>query len=268
MDGGNKNDQQMKLSDRDKDLIQMYLGDTLNAESKMDFDSRIGDADFKTELLHQAQMLDALAELDYLSVKEEIVDNGIPDSGVTKESDLPESQSPSNSKLSKLLVLLIPLALLLIGGWYFLNNENAPNTNFQYAELAKKYSTLYPVANIERGNNSNPDGLMNSGIVAYANNNWKKALVEFDKIISPSSIIQLYQANCHIQLEQYSDANKILDSITTSESEITDNIQWYQAICALGNSDTNRATILLEKKAKSPNSIFKTKAIKLLEELK
>jgi len=236
MDGGNKNDQQMNISERDYELIQRHLSDTHTEASKTEFQSKLGDEAFEKELLYQAQMIDVLGEVDYLSVKEEL----------EKTATAPTSTEAAKvSKKNPLMWLLIlgMLAGLFLAGLKI--GKKAKQDN--YMELAEAYHVAYPVAQIERGANDGQNEVVTEGMKAYANNNWQLALDAFEKINPQTDKIRLYKSNCLIELGNYQKASDVLAGITTMDLEITENQQYYQAICAVGTNEKASAISLLSK---------------------
>lgn len=259
MDGGNTNDQLMKLTEQDFDLIQRHLSDTLDEKSKMTFDSKIKNEAFQAELIRQAQMIDALAEVDYLDVKAEL--SGLDASaGAT-------AMEPKKSSM-KWPWILLALAGLLALAWVGYNQGQASKTNpMQFAELAEKHNVVYPPILVERGTSTEVDPAMLECMKSYANEDWQGALEKLKLMQPMTSKIRLYISNCHIQLGDYNKALIELEAFSSNDPELSHNQEWYKVISYLGKKDRVTAKALLENIVSNPDHLFFSKAKQLLTEL-
>ena len=262
MDESNKNDQLMKISEKDLDLIQRQLANDHTEATKMEFEAKLGDNDFKEELLYQAKMVDALIEADYLTVREELV-NSI-NSGATKES-----QVVSRPNQSKKWLWLSMAAILSVIAYLGYNAGKADKHKpVQYAELAETYNIPYPVARVERGNSGGMEERFAAAQKDYANEEWGSALSKFESLTPKTDEINIYEANCHIQLGSYKRALAILSAISTSDTEIAQNVDWYTVISHLGNNDVASAKSVLSRIQANSNHLFYGQAKKLVAALK
>ena len=249
----------MSLNEKDLDMIQRYLDGDLTEADDVQLKSRLDDQEFKEELLFQAQMVDALEEYDYLQIKEELTSDNVTTSTPTP--------NPSKSSPWKWVLLLLGLGSLLYLGWLGYQDGRQDAQTTQFAELVDRYSTPYPVTQLERGVTTDASQKIPSGMEAYANENWQEALKGFDRLEPQIPQVLLYKANCHIQLKDYKEALAQLSAINTDKEDIIQNKEWYQAISHLGNSNQSDAKRILSAISANRNHLFYNKSINLLKDL-
>jgi tetratricopeptide (TPR) repeat protein len=167
--------------------------------------------------------------------------------------------------LSSYKVSLIAASLLLlfaVGGSLFLMQ----NKGTQKELFAKYYSTESASFNVRSANASMEQPVM-QGMQFYELQDYSTALEMFNK--TPENIMgRLYSGLSHIELGEFSMA--IIDFkfvINQNDNLFIDQAEWYLALCYLKTNQTKEAVKYLEKIA-GDRGFFKTKAQKLLEELK
>jgi len=244
-----------QLSDKDQELIQKYLGDTLTPSDRPLFENRIKDAAFNKELLFQAQLVDQLEELDKAAIRKTLKEHDAATSST-------KTNQPKINNLIKIILFAAFLALCWIGYQSMQHNQSPKDIQ----QLAATHNYVYPPSEIQRGTTATEG--YTTALKAYADKKYAEAASLFNLVEPKTETIYMYLANCYMQEKRYDKAEKIFQNLILSEDQaIKQNAEWYLAISALaqGNKELtkNRLNAIIAVK----DHLFGEKARSIIKEL-
>lgn len=249
----------MKITEKQQELIQKYLSGELKGDDEVLFEQYKDMPEFKIELLFQAQVLDSLVQVDEDWIREELIKNETPRSNT-------KSSSNSNGMKIKMVLMLGVILLLVTAFWYLTNVKSDISEGSNYRDVIAMNNVPYPLQKNSRGA-VNPMEV-SKAMRAYANGNYSEALALFNTITEPSEEEALYIASCHIQLEQFSDAQTILSPLVNSQKiDIKHNAEWYLIISQFGNDLPVDAMSGLQKISTNSNHLFFERSKNMLSTL-
>lgn len=254
----------MKITDKDISMINNYLlGQLPNKENEV-FQEKLKSEIFRSTLMERAAIIDALDIYD-----EETIKKGFESLEKNSHDDKPVTRNSKSFPTKKLLISILIASFLIISATYFFN-KTSDNINPKYDNLIDKYQSIYPPQYVERSqNNTTISEELRDGLVDYAEGNYKDALLSLESIKFSSDEIQIYIANCHIELNNYTAAKQVLNNIPASNSlKISENKDWYLIICELGLENKSEALNKLETIAGNSSHRFGNKANALIKDLK
>jgi len=255
----------MKLSEKQFDLIHKYLSDGLNSSEKSDFNKHLGSSDFREELMHQARLIDSLAEADASLVRDSLQDK--PHLSVVK--DEPTAHRPHRSPHSSRRWLMLAGAFIFLGTafWLMTQNQETQPKKSNLIQLAETYDTPLPPGQVLRGTDEQP--AQSKAMQAYANESYEEALAYFRSNTSQSVLDKIYMSNCLIQLGRFEEAKTTLKGMNFQKNDkLKDDADWYMAIAQLGLEDEVGAKTILSVIAQDSDNIYQANAQKILKKLK
>jgi len=245
----------MALSDNDIELIQKYLGEAISDKDKLVFDSRLNDLEFKDELLLQSKMLDALAHHD----TQEVTD-------FLQSEDAP-TPIPGKRKWGLFVIGLFVGMLITHFLIQYLTESKTTDVQSEPIALVEKYNQAFPAEVIGRGDNLNENDQLKAAFAAYSSGKYQSALEQFNALNLKTEKIDMYKANCLLQLDNYTEALKLFSAIEKStDKNIADNANWYSALSQMGLGQNNKAKQKIKDIASDGNHMFNKQAKSLLQE--
>lgn len=240
----------------DQESIDQYIRGELSPAARKNIELMMNtDVNLKREILAQREAI-ALAQSMGDQQARETIRRAMEKGGQKQQA---KNQWP---KIALLLVLLLSLAVAL---FYFLNKEkqDAAPAPLQRASL---YSTHYQIAELTFGNRGSEEVLAAASI-AYQKKDFPQALQLFEQAdpAQTDAKINLAKAICHIELNQYEQAEGLLsrsldDPLSGAKS------RWYLGLLLLRKNDP-QAIQQFEILAHSPGA-YQQEAQDMVQELK
>ena len=254
----------MALSEKDIELIQKYLGDTISAQDKLSFDLRLKDSEFQKELLLHSKAIDALAEQDRRSVVEFLH----ADKSVDTVQE-PESQKKPAKNRWMLFGLGFLMGLLIVMGLkYFTTNEDDNKAETTYMAAVESFNKPYPFLIVGRGEGE-IDPARQKAYEAYSKGEYRNALAYFENRVVENEDLNLVKANCHLQLKEYDQAIELFSNLKNSNTKtVAQNAEWYLALTEMLNGNIAAGKTSVENISKNNAHLFSDQALKLLDRIK
>ena len=252
----------MKISQRQQELIQKYLSDSLSDKDQKSFDTEIKNPIFRSALLEQTQLLQAIELSGDNALRERFkaIDTD------PSENNNPKKDKSSNTKNSFLKYAAILLFLLAAAYciWSLQSNEKQELSNQQ---LFAEYYMAIPAVRNERGVESPENATFEKAMDLYYTKDYSKALPILNALPTSSMEIDLFKANCLLELEKIEDAKLLFEKVLQEGSiEQQQTSEWYLCLLQLKHSDSEAYKITAKKISNNPNHLYQTKAQKLLSE--
>lgn len=241
----------MSLSDRDKELIENQLSNSLSKEDKVLFEERSSDKGFAEEFESQRNMLAYADALDRDQLKAEML------------MELDRMKDSHQKKRMSILWYSTAAAITLVSFIFLLQYLNPGKKDIEAIYLS--YYQPYSGVLLARGS----EGPFIVGLASYKNSDYEQALDSFLNSKGESAFLEsqrkLLIGNCYLNLDLADSSIAWLDKINTENELIIQNKNWYTALSLLKKQQIDESRLILEDIAVS-NSIFNGKASKLLSE--
>jgi len=155
------------------------------------------------------------------------------------------------------------ILILAVGGLMISNYYGQQSNNQLYAAYFTHENSMFSL----RSTGSNIEQPVIQGIQYYEMQNFDAAVEMFEK--APDNLLgKLYGGLSFMELNEFDRAKESFNFIIQHNDNLfIDQSEWYLGLCNLKTNHTKEAISILEKIAKE-NSVYKTKAQKLLKELK
>ncbi|MBS4056615.1 MAG: tetratricopeptide repeat protein [Bacteroidales bacterium] len=155
------------------------------------------------------------------------------------------------------------ILILAVGGLMISNYYGQQSNNQLYAAYFTHENSMFSL----RSTGSNIEQPVIQGIQYYEMQNFDAAVEMFEK--APDNLLgKLYGGLSFMELNEFEKAKESFNFIIQHNDNLfIDQSEWYLGLCNLKTNHTKDAITILEKIAKE-NSVYKTKAQKLLKELK
>lgn len=155
------------------------------------------------------------------------------------------------------------LILLSFATFWFVQSKSHDANSQLYAAYFSHENSMFTV----RSTTTNMEQPVIQGIQYYELKDFGAAVEMFEK--APSNLLaKLYGGLSYMELEEFDKAKEQFQQIVKHNDNLfIDQSEWYLGLCHLKTNNLNEARILFEKISKD-NSIYKTKAQKLLAEMK
>ena len=221
-------------------LFENYLYNELNATEKTAFESQLQtDVDFLQEFEIYKNLEASLSskfnnEKEELDLRATLTNLG---NEYVKEEEVAKKETKVISLFNYKSLMVAASIALLIG--FFLMKDGNP----VYGDFAN-HGTLEIVV---RGENS--EDIIDAE-KAFNSQNYLDALQAL-KILSdaqPKDIeLQLYKGICHLELNNFTDADRIFEEISTGESAFSTKATWYKALSFLKQEKIAECKVELQK---------------------
>ena len=244
----------MELSEHAYQLIHKFLSNQLGDNEKDEFRVLLENDAFRKELELQAQLIDALSEVEDQKVIE-LINGGDQSSQKTKK--------PVRSLFP--LMMMAASVLLVFGLWFgFKDQFISQDIGLVLAE----HSSAFPPDQLERGGGSKMEERYKEAMVHYANQNYDLANNLFLDIKPQTDKILLFRANCLIELQKFKEASVLLSKLLDSSDYNTRyNAEWYHMIALLYQGDKQNGLKALDDIAIEKTHLFYLKAKELKKDL-
>lgn len=256
----------MNLSENDHDLIQKYLVGKASDSEKTIMDSRLTDINFRKELTYQAQLIDALVIADEELVRKDLFREVV--AGMDTSRSIKPDPKAVKKGISGIRALSIAASLLFLCTAIWFLFQKTADTTLNYPQMAAAEFSAFPVDGPQRGTTNTVDEVYSAATVAYANKQYTAAIPLFLKLDPQNETIQLYIANCHLGLKEYSSAETILRTlINSSDTAISQNAQWYLGLSELGLDNLEQSKETISQISQNDSHLFHIKATQLLSKM-
>lgn len=227
----------MPLSLEAQNLIHKYLTDTMSEEDMLAFDKYSKDELFMKALYKQSKIVKSVDTIRDNEVRSFISSLEVNKDNKDKLGDASKAGIKETNRKNKGIKLLLLFLTIFIAGYFvgnkFLKKDAAPN-------LFAEYYKPYPVAEVQRGTDSQLSSNYKEALKCYRNKEFSKALNLF-KLENPvTNQNKLYQSICLIEQKEFAEANIILDELSKiSDLPIAHEAQWNSVLTALvaGNEE-------------------------------
>lgn len=245
--------------------VSKYLRRQMSEVELKDFESALEqNKELREELAFQKSLDEAIAINRGIELKQEFV---AIEQSLTEPPDI-QSSNNTSGLFVKAITALIILALVIASYLYFSSSISTQDNNQLYADNFSPYpNTLMAV---ERGEVSNDESEITKIMQAYDAKKYPEVIALIDKAsVAEQGTMQFYKAISLMQEADYSAAAKIFDELKTkSLKDYQSAIFWYGALAHLQLEHTDRSIVNLEELINSTDRYQRTKAEKLLEQLR
>jgi tetratricopeptide (TPR) repeat protein len=155
------------------------------------------------------------------------------------------------------------LILMTFATFWFIQSKIHDANSQLYAAYFSHENSMFTV----RSSTANMELPVIQGIQYYELKDFSSAVEMFEK--APSNLLaKLYGGLSYMELDEFDKAiNQFQQIIHHNDNLFIDQSEWYLGLCYLKTNKLNEARLLFEK-ISLDNSIYKTKAQKLLKEMK
>lgn len=241
----------MKLTEKDRDLIERGILNKLNPEEKLEFDQKEHEnEEFRSAVKFQRHMLASLEASENVKLKSELktIFAGIE----------PEALNEQHSSPRWYWLAASTIVLLITFGWLIQRNDSN--------EIFDQYFDPYPAENRVRGE----FGKQNTQEVfrLYEEGDYVHAIELMEASLASGVDFKgqrLYLGNAYLASDQAAKAIKTLGAIEANSLYYMD-AQWYLALSYLKNGDKTEAVNVLESLL-NERSLYGSSAKELLQEL-
>lgn len=255
-------------------LIEQFLRNELSENEKNNFLKRIAnDTNFKEQFVFEKQLFESLNEKEW-SFAENTTSAQVAeykklfeDKETQKLKKVIQKTNADykNRKKGRVITLvssIAAVALLFITLNVFLNTTI--NTNELYSEnISLKELPSFTT----RGNEDSSDLIKAEKL--FKEKNYKESVVLFDKVLlseKENSGVYIYKAIAHAALNQFEEAEAILEQLIQSDLIDAEKGYWYKSLVYLKSNQLDKVKTTLSKII--ANSLYKKKeAVELLEKL-
>ena len=179
------------------------------------------------------------------------------------EGSLHES-SKSPSKFNWRIAASIVILIGLVGSFFVFNQD--PSSDELYQTYFTPYSNV--VAPVVRDQVSLDKKA--SAFALYERGEYRQAIVEMDALTNQDSVSaatrDFYMANAYMQLQEFSEAQKLLQKVVDQNNEWKDESLWYLALVSLKLKNTDTSIMYL-KELQTSSDVFKSEVETLLNTL-
>jgi tetratricopeptide (TPR) repeat protein len=154
------------------------------------------------------------------------------------------------------------IILLSAAAFWFVQSKNSDANSQLYAAYFTHENSMFTV----RSTISNLEQPVIQGIQYYELKDYNAAVEMFEK--APANLLaKLYGGLSYMELEDFDKAKQLFQQIIQHNDNLfIDQSEWYLGLCQLKTNNLDEAKLIFEKISKD-NSIYKTKAQKLLTEM-
>lgn len=158
------------------------------------------------------------------------------------------------------------------GGFYEEEREDVTvgNNVPSVQESAAQFNSLYYNEDVEKDKSFSPDiNSFKSGIVAYNQSNYSKAIQNFEESLKQNQNVNsanYYVGMSYFNLNKHNKAITAFDKVINSSSSFADDSMWYKSLSLINKGQKSKAKTILESLVNT-NSNFKNAAQKKLQEL-
>jgi tetratricopeptide (TPR) repeat protein len=264
----------MQLNPKDIDIIQRSLEKALNDSENTYFQSRMNDADFKTEVEAYREALLAikltgedriraiLLEEQAKSVRKEPAISLKEEPVYAKVVSIDKNKPKTFSILRGVLAAASLMAFVFTGYWLW-QISNTP----KLSPLVLANFEPYPALDIHKG--VGDKDITDEALQTYTNKDYKKAipLLEQGFQLKKDSLFLFYQGVAYLGNGQAEQAQTILKNLQGADTVPTESVAWYLALAYIQSGQKEQALALLDK-LKNTEGKYQQKAVDILGKLK
>ena len=252
------------ITEQEQQLIQKYFFGTLTSEEHTQFVALAQQPYAQKEIHFQEEILAVIDQEMEHSLKKELVKE--EQACIEKEKNTGSFIAAKRSARWKkwAIAASVTLVFSVIGIDYFNNNQDKQPI---FQEYFKPYPNV--VEPINRTGTQSPS-LRHDAFLAYENRLYQEAYTQFQGLPQSQSDPSLlfYQAQTLLALQQYEEAQLILEKLISQDSDQLTQSQWYLALTYLQTDQTIQAIPLLKALENAPRPGFKqSEAAEILERL-
>jgi hypothetical protein len=253
----------MPLFENDISFIEKHLAGNLSESENIQFQERLVDNDFKSELQAHKDALLAIKLEGRKNLKSKFQEW---DENISSDDTPNKNQKQPKNNLWKIIIGLIIMSLLGLGIYYLMNKDEAVVIDKSlYAANFEAYPNV--IAPLQKGapeENDYKKAFQSYELKDY--NNAEKALANLDQ---NDEAVQFFRAINNMANKNYKEAEIGLSKILQNKSHrFIQPAQWYNALIAIQNKKMNEAKSQLTDIVNQSGHQYQKKAQSLLEEIK
>lgn len=283
------------MNERDQLLTEQYLRNALNEADRLSFEKRLAeDAQFKEEVQLHARALEAVRLHGRDALKQKLAERPLVPSrrkllplwitlavlfvgillyyGVQKGGNNQRSTTQGFSQ-DTLVKKAHQDTLLRASNPDSIQKTVLPETT-RFAQLYTEHYTRFEDDQTRRAAQRGPLRSGEPGIASflyhYQRKEYKEALAVFAQLSEEDRTdgnMRFYYANALMAVGKTATAAGVLDQIQPEDSDFSNEIHWYAALCALKQGNLQKAKSHLKSLSTTNSKAYKAKAIALLKEL-
>ena len=240
------------------------MRDELSDAEKASFDDRVKDAEFRSELLNQTQILNAIESVHDEKLKQffKNVDKGIKDNQEGKLVKMTPSENVKVKRSSFSLLKYAAVLTILLGSFFIVKQYTGDTGS---SDLFASYYQTYD-SSVIRGRAIDSKEL-SEALFSYGSNDFSKADKLFSNVTPKSAEAMFFGSICKIELDKLDEAIRDLKTLSSQNSEYKADADWYLALAYLKKGDLNSTKSLLQNMSDNSDHAYSVKALKLLGEL-
>ncbi|WP_405208520.1 tetratricopeptide repeat protein [Aquimarina sp. LLG6339-5] len=255
-------------------LIERFLRNQLSEKEQNDFlDTIANNQNFREKFLLEKQLFETLNEEEWsyaakIDVTEIEEYTALYRNNADRLKQVIHKATTSNKRKNKIRRLTYFSAVAAVALFALLINFYPQKNQKTINEIYANYSTNELPSLVTRNPNEvDPDLAFAES--NFKNKNYQEALIYIDKLLEKdkdNSTLYIYKAISHMELGEYSQAEKNLNSFIHSDLIDSEKGYWYKSLLYLKTKDVNKCKQILQIIIK--NSYSKNKEAKqLLEEI-
>lgn len=268
---------------KDYESIDRYLNDRMNKEEQAAFEDQLEqDPDLKAEVEAHRKLTIGLENLgtrqqrQQLQQTKKVLDDIRASTDVAFDHQHGAKKAGRSKVLNRLLssyaskitVIVLFLATIGVGAFYFLNSNQPSPTELYQSHYTTPPNTL--ALDMRSGDQSRSKAL-NPVFKAYEKGKFQQALASANDYLADhpnDKEVQFYRGIMHLELDHYPKAVNDFSAATSLKGKTGRKARWYLAMAYLAQKQPGKAETVLKKLANQPPSVYQDKAKKLLAQLR